>query len=616
MGKWLESVYSDGSEQFVSLPSPSLKDTVTIRIQIYENAPVRHVFLRTAPNGAEQLTEAKLAETSHGLAYYEASLTMTEKRMHYQFYLVCDDVIYYYTQNGITTYIPDHTYDFVLMADYVQPKWVKDQVFYQIFPERFCNGDPSLNVKDGEYEKLGYKTIEVKDWNARPMQYEEGHALDFYGGDLVGIKNKIPYLKELGVTAIYLNPIFTAKTTHKYDCKDYFHVDPHFGGDEALAELSKALHENGMRLILDISINHTGTDHDWFLNKKEYYFYDSKTGEYKGWFDNKDLPVLNYTSKELRDVVYKNPDSVLRKWLKPPYNIDGWRFDVADVFARNDEIQLSKEVWSEIRTAIREENPQAYILGEDWGDCGIYLQGEHWDSPMNYFGFGRIIRQYLGIGDLFENRNEILRNIHYKMTAKDVEDRVREHLAKIPFALWQNQFNLFDSHDVSRLHHENISFEAWCGAVIFQFMMIGTPSVYYGDEADIIGWTQTDAGYRAPMPWDSNFMEKPAYKLIHTLAHRKTDYCSLREGSMKFLYAKDDIISLARFTHDEAHVMVMNHSKEEQTAVIPVGAVGITQTGEKIEEIMKGSHEITWTDSGSMEITLAPEETILLYQKL
>lgn len=595
MKQWLESVYSDGTECFVSNPQPKLFETIKISIRMYEDAPVRHVLLRTVPNGAEKLIEAKKEKTVNGLTYYAAELKMTENKMHYHFYLVCDDIIYYYNQKEITTYIPDHTYDFVLLADYKQPEWVKKSVFYQIFPERFCNGNPDNDVKDGEYQLNGHDTIKMKNWEDEPLPYEKGFCLDFFGGDLEGVKEKIPYLKELGVTAVYLNPIFLAPSVHKYDCIDYFHVDPHFGGDEALAELSKALHENDMKLILDISINHTGTAHRWFnrdglfFDKSEgaynnpdseergFYFFKEGTNDYVGWFDVADLPTLNYTAENLRKIIYKNEDSVLRKWLKEPYCIDGWRFDVADVFARNNEVQLAHELWPEIRKAIREENEEAYILAEDWGDCASYLQGKEWDSAMNYYGCGRIIRQFLGEPDLFNARNEILKNVPYKMTAEDVQGRVMEHLAKLPFVMWQNQFNLFDSHDVSRLHNNpKIHPEEYRGAVIFLFTLIGAASIYYGDEAGVDGTIDSNEGCRYPMPWGKDFQKEEQYQLYRTLAHLKTVTKALSEGGMKFLYAKDDVVVIARFYENEVYTAVVSTSDETRKIVIPFGSVGST----------------------------------------
>ena len=592
MNDWLETVYADGTEDFVSVPSPRMGQRVTVRLRIAAGAPVRHVLVRSVHNGAEKLTEATSTEVRRGLRWYEAELDVNEPRIQYQYYIVCDDVVYFYTQRGLTTYVPDHTYDFVLLAEYVQPAWVKDAVFYQIFPERFCNGDPANDVRTGEYAVGGRPCVRVEDWNARPTERSRERGMDFFGGDLQGVRQKLPYLKELGVTALYLNPIFTAPSTHKYDCADYLHVDPHFGGDQALADLTRAAHELGMRVILDISINHTGSAHRWFNRDPVYfpasegayshpdsperaYYFFRKDNSYLGWAGYAGLPTLNYTSQELRDAIYRGPDAVLRKWLRPPYSIDGWRFDVADVFARNDELQLAHELWPQIRRAIREENPQAYILAEDWGDCAQYLQGDEWDAPMNYFGCGRPIRQFMGKPDLFMERCELLRDVPYKMTAADLAGRVTEHFAKLPWVIGENQFNLFDSHDVSRLHNcPTVTPDMVRGAVIFQFLLPGAACIYYGDEAAIGGTEESDAGCRWPMPWGSGFEERAQYALYRTMAHLKADHTALRRGGMKFLAVGRYAFALARFTWDEAFVGVISNSDDDEVLRVPFAAIG------------------------------------------
>lgn len=601
MKKWHESVHSDGTAAFVSNPSPKLFEDVTIRLRMYENAPVKHVILRSMPNGMERMDDMHVAKRENGFVYYEATLKMNENRIQYHFYLVCEDAVYFYTQREITTYLPDHTYDFVLLANYEQPAWVKEAVFYQIFPERFCNGDPSNDVKDGEYSQNGHPTIRMKHWDLPALPYEQSYCLDFFGGDLPGIKKKIPYLKELGVTALYLNPIFVAPSSHKYDCLDYFHVDPHFGGDQALAELSEALHENGMKLILDISINHTGIAHKWFnrdgiwfdksigaYNNKDAverkYYFLNEDNTYHGWFHVDTMPTLNYTSEELRDIIYRDEDSVLKKWLKPPYCIDGWRFDVADTFARNDHVQLADELWPQICRSIKEVNPQAYILAEHWGDCPQYLQGGIWDSPMNYYGCGRVIRQFLGEPDLFMQKHPALRNVHYKMTAEDVKNRIMEHLAKLPHVIWENQFNLFDSHDTSRLHNNpRVNREEYRGAVIFQFMLPGAASIYYGDEAEIDGYTESMEGCRFPMPWNKDFSKTEQYQLNRTMAKLKAKHPALSSGCMKILYAEGNIISIARFWEKEAFVCVISTDPEDQTIRLPLGAIGAQKPAECLD---------------------------------
>ncbi|MCR5254864.1 MAG: alpha-glycosidase [Acetatifactor sp.] len=593
MNNWLESVYSDGSKEFVSKQIPKLGDKVNVALRLYEDAPVKHIFLRYLRNGAENLVEMKPEKTLNHLTYYKCEMPVTEKRMQYRFYLVCDDVVYYYTQGQITSYIPEGSTDFVLLADIKQPEWVRNAVFYQIFPERFCNGDPSNDVQDGEYEFNGHKTIHMKNWSDEALTYDKGFCLDFYGGDLQGVEEKIPYLGKLGVTAVYLNPIFSAPSNHKYDCVDFFHVDKHFGGDEALASLSKALHENGMKLILDISINHTGSNHKWFnkygtffdksvgaynnpdSEERDFYFFEKDSNEYLGWAGVKELPTLNYTSEKLRDIIFGGEDSVLKKWLKPPYSIDGWRFDVADVFARNDDVQLNRELWPLINKSIKDENPDAYILAEDWGDVATYLNGYEWDSAMNYFGCSRIIRQFLGESDLFNERNEVLKSLKLKMTAEDFKGALMQHLSHIPFIMWQNQFNLIDSHDVTRLsNNPEISFDMYRGAVMLQFILIGAPSIYYGDEAGIGGIVGTNEGCRFPMPWQEDFEKGKHYELYSTLAKKRTSSKALTEGGMKVIQAGDYVVSIARFYEDEVVLAVVSENDEACEVEIPVGVVG------------------------------------------
>lgn len=592
MEKWLESVYSDGTEEFVSSPSPSPGETVTVRLRVLDGAPVKYVLLRSLHNGCQEFTRMKKGEVRHGLAYYDAKLKITEERIRYYFCLVTDRAAFFYTQKGVAACLPDETYDFVLLADYVQPAWVKDAVFYQIFPERFRNGDESNDVETNEYAVDGVPCLKMPSWDAKPLDYEHGRCMDFYGGDLRGIEEKLPYLKELGVTALYLNPIFAGPSVHKYDCVDFFHVDPHFGGDEALASLTKSAHEMGLRVILDISINHTGAAHRWFNRdgvffpktvgacndpdcaERSYYFFDKK-GRAHYWAGVRSLPTLNYTSGALRDIIYRSPDSVLRKWLKTPYLIDGWRFDVADTFARRDDIQLAHELWPEIRRAIREEDREAYILAEDWGDCAQYLQGNEWDAPMNYFGCARVIRSFLGQPDPMLNRVPELRGLEAKISAEEVRERVTQHLAKLPWAIQENQFNLIDSHDISRLHNDPaISTAQWTSAAVFQFMLPGAASIYYGDEAEIGGTTGTNEGCRWPMPWGKDIKGTENYRVYSTLARLKAEHAALRRGGMKFIYASGHVFAIARFTGDEVIAAVLSNSDRDERVSVDFSSVG------------------------------------------
>ena len=585
MRNWLDSIYSDGTSGFVSDTDPKLGETITVSVRLYDEAPVEKVFLRRMTNGAEEYILMEKGETKGKLVYYKAQIKMNEPSVRYIFVFKTEDIIYYYNQAGVTTYVPDYRHDFVILADNHRPDWVKGAVFYQIFPERFCNGDKANDVQNAEYEYNGIPSIRMDNWEDKPLLPDEGRAVDFYGGDLQGVIQKIPYLKELGVTAVYLNPVFTAYSTHKYDCIDFFHVDPHFGGDEALAKLSEALHANDMKLVLDISINHTGIEHPWTKEKPEFYF-KNPDGSLKGWAGFASLPVLDYRNEELRKLIYKDENSVLRKWLKPPYNIDGWRFDVADVLARNDDVQLSEEVWREVCDAIREEKEDAIIIGEHWADCNEYLQGDLWTTPMNYYGYGRIIRQFIGLPELFVSRNKDLAQVDYKMTAMDVVKRTEDHYSSIPQAIADCQMNLFDSHDVPRVHnYKKIDFAKWKIAVLSQLLWTGIPCIYYGDEQGIDGYTEHDAGFRYPMNWDEITGERADFfRIYRRMTQLRRNEKAFAEGGRKVIFCDRKILAVARFHGDNIFVGIISMENENRKISLPLWQIGAAGTYDVTDE--------------------------------
>lgn len=561
-----QSIYSDGTKNYVTPPIPKVGDKVTIKLSVL-NENVSSVFMMRIRNGAEEYKEMKETAVRGQMADFEVTIDMNEPRLSYHFTVVKDEVIYYYTQAGVTTYVPDNADNFVLLADFKQPDWVDGAVFYQIFP----------------------------------------HAW----GNLYNIIEQIPYLKDLGITAIYLNPIFAAPSEHKYDCSDYFHVDEAFGGDKALENLSRALHENDIRLILDISINHTGITHNWVKEKRHFYF-EKDDRSLQGWCDVETLPVLDYRNEELRDLIYRNPDSVLRKWLKAPYNIDGWRFDVADVFARNDKVQLSDELWREVCNAIRQENPEAFIIGEHWADCTGYLQGDLWNTPMNYYGFGRIIRQFTGLPELFVSRNETLAKVKYKMTAEDVVHRTVEHYSKLPQVIADAQMNLIDSHDVPRIqNYDEYDFGKVKIAVISQLLWTGIPCIYYGDELGIDGYTYHDSGFRYEMPWElvdeSNIFLTTYKKAISLRRNEK----AFSQGSRKVIYTKDYCFAVARFFEDDIYVGVISMDDSVQKIQLPIGIIGATAP-EETQDVFGISFEGKSLNDMEYEITVNPHSALLI----
>ncbi|MCR5608682.1 MAG: alpha-glycosidase [Lachnospiraceae bacterium] len=630
MEKWLESVYSDGTRYFVSNPYPSVGDTIEFKIRFYKDSPVRAVFLRTKEFGTEHLYPMQEGEVESELVYYTCKAEIKQEMFCYHFYIVTDEEIYYYNQYEITSEKPEEMYDFKILCGIKYPHWVKESVFYQIFPERFCNGDPSLDVKDNEYTFDNHSTINIKDWNSEPLSYKQGHCLDFYGGDLIGIKEKIPYLKKLGITAVYINPVFYAATIHKYDCVDYTMVDPHFGGDKALSELCQELHKNDIKIMLDISINHTGIAHKWF--NKDNTFFDQSVGAYNNseseereyytfhednkfdcWYNVRTLPQLNYDSEKLRNKIYRDSDSILKKWLKAPYNIDGWRFDVAEVMARKADNRYHHDLWREIYDEIKSVNDNMFVLGEGWEDCSEFLNNNEWDSVMNYYGFTRPVRQFVGENDLMGMHHKLLQEVNKRHTAKQLSTKIRRYMAKLPTAVIQNQFNLIDSHDTPRLHNDkDISWDDYRAAVIMQFTMPGTPSIYYGDELEINGRITDMEGCRYPMEWykEADCDNNKYYQLYQKLTDLKKKIEAFQFGSFKVLYDDYYIFAFARFTHDELWITIASMDDEERNIEIPLAIFG--KNHYSCKEDIFGTPIDYYVDNCVIHLKVSPHKTYLL----
>lgn len=593
MSHWLESVYSDSTKNYVSNPYPKKNEKITISIRMKKNEEIKQVFLRYREFGIEQLRLMDKEEKGSFL-YYSKEIEIRESRFGYQFYLVTDEKIYYYTQYRITDYIPDESRDFMILADYKASQWVKNTVFYQIFPERFYNGNPQISVKEGEYSYQGYETIAVKEWDTPAKSYEEGHNVDFYGGDLEGIIQKLDYLQELGVNAVYLNPIFLSPSIHKYDSLDYFKIDPHFGGEKALEKLCTEVHKRNMKIILDISINHTSSEAAWFNKsgefydltmgayhnkdsaEREYYFWDDNK-EYDTWCGVKTMPKLNYASQKLRDIIYREENSVLKKWLKEPYQIDGWRFDVAECLARNEVVDVHGEVLEELRKHLKNENEEAFLLAEDWADCSDDLQGDRWDSTMNYYGCTRPVREFVGEQDLFLARNEELGKKRSKLTARQLASRIKQFYGKLPGVIQLQMFNLLDSHDVIRLYNnEQIDKRDYNTAVIILFTLPGSVSVYYGDEIALPGRTEHIEYCRYPMDWKWKEREEAVerFHFYQKLIALKTNSEALSDGGFQVINEEGYVFSFTRFTEEELIIAICSTDDDNQEVTIDLNNFG------------------------------------------
>jgi alpha-glucosidase len=375
----------------------------------------------------------------------------------------------------------------------------------------------------------------------------------FYGGDLTGINQSLDYLQELGVNALYLNPVFTAYSNHKYDVADYENVDPHFGGNQALLALRRSLDERGMRYMLDIVPNHCGFWHPWFQAARqdasapeaEFFTFMQHPEEYASWLGVWSLPKLNYRSQELRRRIYAGPQAVFRRWLQPPYAADGWRVDVANMLARQGPTQMGAEIARGIRQAVKETQPQAYLLGENFFDASAQLQGDQWDGVMNYRGLAFPLLDWLrGFKRWAHGMGEAICSPQPWPT-QALATMLQERLAAIPWCVALQQYNLLDSHDTPRLRSELGDNDALQRlAAIVQFSFPGVPGLYYGDEIGMLDTPGLDS--RGCMIWDRQRWNLDLFAFYQRLIALRRASPILQHGGFQILAVEEDLLAYQR----------------------------------------------------------------------
>lgn len=383
------------------------------------------------------------------------------------------------------------------------PEWAGGKVVYQIFVDRFATD----------------KNVPAEKWYRQDL----GHK-DSLQGSLRGITQKIPYLKELGAEVLYLTPIFRANTTHKYDTVDYMQIDPGFGSQEDLRQLTETAHAAGMYVILDAVFNHTSRDffafRDLLQNQensryRDWYYVDEfpARGEfmpsYRSFSYFGGMPKLNCRNPEVRQYIF----SVVRHWTEKCH-VDGWRLDVAD--------EIGRDFWREFRRELKNVNPEALVVGEIWHFNGSYLEGDQWDSVMNYH-FTDAVRNFLLEG---------------KLTAEGFAERldfVRGRLRKeaVPL-LW----NLIDSHDTDRfLTQAGGNREMLKLAAALQLLLPGMPMIYYGDEAGMEG-QKKNSGCRLGMFWNSERQDAELLEYYRRLIAIRKRYPALGRGEVHWKLRK------------------------------------------------------------------------------
>jgi len=420
------------------------------------------------------------------------------------------------------------------------PEWVKDAIFYQIFPDRFANGDPNNDPEN------------VAPWGSEPTHYNH------MGGDLQGIIDRLDYLLDLGINAIYLNPIFWASSNHKYDPYDYRRIDPRFGTLATFTRLLEMAHRNGVKIVLDGVFNHCGRGFfpffdvmenrqysaysNWFY-VKEYPLDAYNNHKYQAWQDSRKMPKINILYPPARKYLL----DVARYWTEQ--GIDGWRLDAAADIEDHG-------FWKELRYVVRSVNPEAYLLGEIWRDGASWLQGDEFDGTMNF----RLRELIL---DFF---------VRHTKRAQDFAYRLDSLLASCPWSANMVMYNLLGCHDTPRFLTEAGGDVGKVKlAAFFQFVYPGTPAIYYGDEIGLMGGEDPDN--RRAMLWDEAKWNKDLRRFFQNLVRVRKEVRPLRRGDWQCIFA-DEAANTCAFARrvptdrSEVAIVLINNGSNEATMVI------------------------------------------------
>lgn len=622
---FLSAVFSDETPRYRFPLEPDPGDTVTIRLRVAKGSAKRAVILfDSLPVGSLM----RLERSDEFFDYYESAILCNEQEVTYRFVIECADGSFIaYDKCGARpeeSRTPDFNpaYAFRFIPGFHVPAWSRGAVQYQIFTDRFCNGDASNDVVDNEYYYTIGHAKHVPDWNTPPSDTD---IRCFYGGDLQGILDKLDYLQDLGIEVLYLNPIFVSPSSHKYDTQDYEHIDPHFGvitddldhtmqlwekhngyapkyirrvtsmenlekSDALFASLCQELHRRGMRIILDGVFNHCGSFNKWmdlegiYLGKAGFqpgayqsihspyrtYFRFNDTGNgrspmFEGWWGYSTLPKLNYDdSPELCEEILK----IAEKWVSPPYSIDGWRLDVAADLGHSPEFNHS--FWQRFRERVKAVNPDVLIVAEHYGDPSSWLNGKEWDSVMNYDAFMEPVTWFL---TGMEKHSDSYRDDLYQ-NGSAFFGIMMDKMSRLQYPSLMCAMNELSNHDHSR-------FLTRTNRMVGRMTTMGSAAAGNGinkgvfREAVTIQMTWpgaptvyyadeagqvgwTDPDDRRTYPWGHE--DRSLIDLHRDLTRLRKELPVLKDGSLRQLLADYGRIAYARFDEDTRCIIAVNNT--------------------------------------------------------
>jgi alpha-glucosidase len=570
--------HHDGSILYVPNQKPKLLESVKLRIRIHEAlGKVKSVRVRFSESGeAFPTADAKVVRKASGWSWFETSMVMHNPHMNYRFYIeLANGDIYWLNAHGLSELESPDVMDFRINTFSSAPDWGKNSVMYQIFPDRFARSAKADNHKTPDWAL-------PRKWSDEVIGTGPGTSEQFFGGDLWGVIEHLDHLKKLGVTLLYLTPIFPGRSNHRYDASSFAKVDPLLGGDEALIALVEAAHKQGFRIIGDLTSNHSGSSHEWFkasyknpkAKESEYYYFSDNNKKYDSWFGVASLPKFNWKSKELRKLFISGEKSIVARWIKKPFNMDGWRIDVANMTGRIREEDMYLEISELIRSSMQSINPNTILLGEYTSDAAFHMQGEGWHGGMTYMNFTKPVWRW------FYNPKEtkVAGFLGLGRTRINGIEMMRQHIdfaAGFPWHVRLNNMNPLDTHDIPRFKTFTIK-GAQRVAAGMQFTFPGMPVIWAGDEFGLDGWNGENS--RTPIPWnDERPNDKAMLKIYQELAAIRKGNSALHDGSMRFIYASKEALVYVRENNKQSILVLVSRGSDSKISFPTDSVLGLKQ---------------------------------------
>jgi alpha-glucosidase len=573
VGTSLAEPHHDGSDQYVLERPEALGGEAVVRLRVPRGTPVDTVVLRYVRDGEPRAVRAVVDEETATDTWWRAAFPAHNPATRYRWLLVEGEAWTWVNGLGPAAHdVPDSD-DFVLALG-GGPDWHLGSVAYQVFPDRFASS--GLPVEPPEWAIR-------RGWDELPTGRGPATPREWFGGDLTGLEARLDHVERLGASLLYLTPFFPAGSTHRYDGTTFDRVDPLLGGDEALASLVGAAHARGIRVVGDLTLNHCGRDHEWMAaaladgavpERDFFYFDESLPAGYESWLGFPQLPKLDWRSPELR----RRMDEVLQKWLAPPFCLDGWRIDVANMIGRYRDLDLNAEVARGVRRAIADARADALLVAEHGHDFRADLAGDGWHGAMNYSGFLRPVWTWLRADEPAPEQRHSFWGLPVGVPRAEGASAVaamRAFRAGVPWQSVLHSWTLLDSHDTARFRTVAGSRERQQVGVGLQMTSPGVPMVFAGDELGLEGEWGEDARrtmpWSRPETWDGALVE--AYRSLIAL-RRSSD--ALARGGIRYASVGSDAIAYLRETASE-RLLCLAARAEHEPIRVPLAALGCTE---------------------------------------